>query len=70
MEWIRTKDNLPSEGHNVLVYYENQEDVTIGRRWNDHLDKNGYHWKLEGRDEEYDTDEITHWMPLPEPPIK
>jgi hypothetical protein len=68
MEWISVKDELPQEDVNVLLYDGNE--VFCG---NHYLAKNNescfgtqacdgtcYGW--------YEKNEITHWMPLPEPP--
>ena len=66
-EWISVKDRLPEAGSRVLVFDETSEEFDL--------------WSLEPRESEwcpigwYDSagwfrrgDEITHWMPLPEPP--
>lgn len=56
--WISVKDGMPDEFATVLCYY----------RWKpimpDEIKTNVYHG---GRWLD-DTDRITHWMPLPEPP--
>ena len=57
MNWISVDDRLPNPGQEVLVYLPEMIETTIyhGSKW----------------DEPWDTmhgDEITHWMPLPEPP--
>lgn len=69
-EWISVKDRLPKIGVEVLIF--------------DADSSNDFHdvWSL-ARDEEYDDigwndkngdwyylDDVTHWMPLPEPPQK
>jgi hypothetical protein len=57
MEWISVEDRLP-ENERVLVYIPQRDfliaDCVNGVWWEDQL---GY---VTG---------ITHWMPLPEPPI-
>lgn len=69
MEWIKVEDDLPEqEGKDVLVYCPNHDEITIGHYWIDIRDERGYHWRLVGRDEEYTVKDITHWMPLPQPP--
>lgn len=69
MEWITIRDKLPPQDENVILYDGNE--VFCG---NHYLSKEGkicfgiqccdgncYGW--------YEKKEITHWMPLPEPPI-
>ena len=59
-EWISVKDGLPESG---------KESVLIGLRWGE-VDIG---WCEDGRwrsefVNEYEDGEVTHWMPLPEPP--
>lgn len=69
-EWISVKDRLPIDRFNVLVYIPSYSEqfhdscITIAT-----LDKgNNFNFY----DENYlgYNDNITHWMPLPEPPQK
>jgi hypothetical protein len=77
MGWIRVKDELPPSGMAVLLCIE--IDYSIGfiyrsgallkGKWklnesHDLLDTDSY----EDSDGSYDND-ITHWMPLPNPPF-
>ena len=62
-KWIPVTERLPEEGKFVLVYgdlYPNKHDggvIAVSKRmdWN--------YWQGFGRERN-----ITHWMPLPEPP--
>ena len=59
-EWISVKDGLPESG---------KESVLIGLRWGE-VDIG---WCEDGRwrsefVNEYEDGEVTHWMPLPNPP--
>ena len=59
-EWISVKDGLPESG---------KESVLIGLRWGE-VDIG---WCEDGRwrsefVNEYEDGEVTHWMPLPQPP--
>jgi hypothetical protein len=62
-KWIPMTERLPKEGEFVLVYgdlYPNKHDggvIAVSKRmdWN--------YWQGFGRERN-----ITHWMPLPEPP--
>ena len=65
-QWISVKDRLPTDPRFVLVYVKHpaqstypawsciMTDMFLGDRW------------AENADEE--VHEVTHWMPLPEPP--
>ena len=63
VEWIPVTERLPKEGEFVLVHgnlYPNKHDggvIAVSKRmdWN--------YWQGFGRERN-----ITHWMPLPEPP--
>lgn len=66
-EWISVKDKLPKDDMRVLVYRDDYTDsIYFGR----------YFYSLhEPRDVPIfgiggigQTDKVTHWMPLPEPP--
>lgn len=63
-EWIGVKKQLPDKGKNVLVYatakYINGEKISIDR-----LEEGEKHpiWMYT-----HGWFEVTHWMPLPEPP--
>lgn len=64
-EWISVKDRLPNKGQDVLIYRSGfrvdlmNVHMYLGEdRWEDEY---GY-W------ETTETEGITHWMPLPEPP--
>lgn len=69
MEWINVKDRLPDDMENVLVFTEGCIDVG-------HLTKGRFglaRWETDSLDEWGDREilkDVTHWMPLPEPPKK
>lgn len=58
-EWISVKDRLPNKSGHYLAYIKNRNAIYV-EKWENNL------WFL------YDwwgiTDDITHWMPFPEPP--
>lgn len=61
-EWVSVEDRLPASGQNVIA--TNGSDV--GEAWYASLSRswyryNGLEWNRICR-------EVTHWMPLPEPP--
>lgn len=57
-EWISVKDRLPDIGIEVLVYLSSYNGGSI--RTDQRYTNQSWMWY-----EDYD---ITHWMPLPEPP--
>ena len=67
MNWISVKERLPDEGVEVLVYccyFKDNCSQEIAS-----LDSYGgiQYWDLEGR-QYLEMEDVTHWMPLPEPP--
>lgn len=64
-EWISVKDRLPDEHTTVLFYCGNLQkgfcelDVTKNRVTG---------WFLSWDGTRFSPSEVTHWMPLPEPP--
>lgn len=77
MKWISIKEKLPPLNQDVLVYYCGKKD------WNKDLDgmaiSDRYIFRITSSSEGWETwrnpfeyfgsnYEITHWMPLPEPP--
>ena len=69
-QWISVKERLPKEDVAVLVYGQvlNNPPEVIGvrRRYNGDQE-----WKHTWESEDgfiYREDDVTHWMPLPEPP--
>ncbi len=65
-EWISVKKEMPKEFIRVLAYAEKNDDFPF-------LDSNYFESSFDGEDwhEEIDYCRIfvTHWMPLPKPPI-
>jgi len=73
MKWISVKDRLPNIRDVVLVYYNSGMYCVMcycgddGKLW---FGKSG-HYENVYHERGIDLFEcITHWMPLPEPPIK
>ena len=56
-EWISVEERLPKEGVRVLVYLKEK----VGRYTQTDTDRVVNTWVRWG-------DDVTHWMPLPEPP--
>ena len=62
MEWISLKDRLPEQYKSVLCYSLSEGIIT-----DSFYDKIGEEYWFNGTRETY-RDDITYWMPLPEPP--
>ncbi len=60
-ELIREKDRLPENENDVLVYYQDDDHISVGffinniKIWDTEIP-----WAPKGK--------VTHWMPLPNPP--
>ena len=67
-EWISVKDRLPEVGSDFLVY-----DTYYKRRGDDPCVQRGrmtISWGIATIGENGENDTITHWMPLPYPPLE
>lgn len=72
--WIRVVDKMPPIGESVLIYrrfaIRHGVDVTNNQFIEQQIDWitngiwDGKQWTYDG----YPTYDVTHWMPLPEPP--
>lgn len=69
-QWISIEDRLPEADQNVLLYVDYSVYETITMFVGHLLERDGHHhwapydWNGLG----FNFDDITHWMPLPEPP--
>lgn len=63
-EWISVKDRLPEDEKQVLVYDRIHKTCTIGNYKK--TEENDYWVAYQGESSIWYN--ITHWMPLPEPP--
>ena len=61
-EWISVDERLPEKGEEVLVF-DTRENWT-GFAWLNPDET----WTALGFDFPFDLGEVTHWMPLPQPP--
>ncbi len=72
MDWISVKDRMPEDqGQSILVYgileHHQDHDIHIARFFIGVNEEQGnnqfweYGWS-------YDISDVTHWMPLPQPP--
>lgn len=58
--WISVKDRLPEKQRNYLVY--------VPPVYTNVVYFNGYEWVVDEEEYCFISSDITHWMPLPEPP--
>lgn len=64
MDWIRVEDRLPDIGKDILFVLKTNFGTKIvgeGARRKDYWIQYGWDLKVSNAD-------VTHWMPLPEPP--
>ena len=61
-EWIPVTERLPEKGEEVLVFDTRENWTGFARLRPDET------WTALGFDFPFDLGEVTHWMPLPEPP--
>ena len=61
MKWIDIREQKPKEGQRV-IYYFRHTGVSSGRYT--HTEDGHCFYGLEG----WLTDDVTHWMPFPDPP--
>lgn len=73
-EWIKCSDRLPERGQEVLAYNENfncYEVTSYNYYLTDKYEPVGELFKkLEVSNLMWQNNEVTHWMPLPEPPTE
>ncbi len=61
MEWISVKDRLPEENNTFSEFIV----IVRGAKRPTVLEYQGHEWWVDENGNYYD---VTHWMPLPEPP--
>lgn len=66
-EWIKTKERLPVEGDNILLYVNDGRDKYITFGYIFSYDEEVFVFCTFG-DEYIDESKVLYWMPLPEPP--
>lgn len=63
MKWISVKDRLPEETGRYWCYVKEYNDLGISHfQWNFafNVEEQGFNTN--------ETEKVTHWMPLPDPP--
>jgi hypothetical protein len=62
--WISVKDRLPTQNGPILMWSRRLEDVPTCAAAGYEL----WNWSAEYSPHDYRLFDVTHWMPLPEPP--
>jgi hypothetical protein len=70
MEWISVKDRLPKLNEDVVCIVPLMKKHGKEKRilYLNCYQKNGLRWGNYDGHYEHNVNEVTHWMPLPEPP--
>lgn len=63
MEWIKCSERMPGETGDIIVVSDGivMSGISYSR-------KKGFYLQALEYDSEEPVDDVTHWMPLPEPP--
>lgn len=71
MNWISVEDKVPENNQRVLAYCGKTKKYFVGSVMSYQF-SDGVYWRHEGaKGAMYAvTSKVTHWMPLPEPPVK
>ena len=70
-DWISVEDRLPDPLHrDVIMYISSEREIVIGwkgagRGWMSQMFEDEFYGGRGG----YGDDEVSHWMPLPDPPV-
>lgn len=72
MDWIKVSDKVPEEGQRVIYYFEHT-GISIGKYKKTMIadEETGEVWDYFDTFHGHDgflSDDVTHWMPLPEAP--
>ena len=65
-QWISVKDKLPKIGE-IVLFYNFKKNVTQGYL---DMDDDCSWWEDENTEEPRSLDYVTHWKPLPPPPLE
>lgn len=65
MEWIKCSERMPEETGDIIVFSDGivMSGISYSRRKGFYIDALEY-------DDYEPIDDVTHWMPLPNPPTK
>lgn len=66
MNWIPVKDEFPEHGVEVLIFSPIYGVLTAAKDWTQGHSPD--HWNT-SYNSRLEMDDVTHWMPLPKPPL-
>ena len=74
--WLKIKDRKPNPNQIIIAYDSIGDSVGIYDGWSFDSFSDGYSWDIEYSNKQFIAQqhtgkivgEITHWMPLPQPP--
>lgn len=67
-EWIKVQDKFPVHEQDVIFYNKDRDMIFVGRFYLQWGSINYAHFRENLDDWWFEDEEITHWMPLPDPP--
>lgn len=68
MRWISVRDSLPNDQQEVLTYWPEGDQIQVQRYYLLYAGS-GPWWMFGWNNHLLETGAITHWMPLPDPPL-
>ena len=69
VEWISCKDKMPEDNMTVLFCYVSENGVkSVHYGYHQTIRGMGSSWAKTSGGWQYCDEDVTHWMPLPEPP--
>ena len=69
-KWINCKDKMPEDNTSVLFVYVSENGVkSVHYGYHQTLKGLGSSWAKPSGGMQYCDDEVTHWQPIPEPPV-
>lgn len=69
MKWISVKDQLPEDQQEILTYWPERDRIQVQRFYLQY-GGDGPWWMFGWDNHLLESGDITHWMPLPDPPGK
>ena len=67
MDWIKVDDRLPEVGQKVIYYFEHT-GISIGKFMKAENNEDCQYGNIFYGKSGWLTDDVTHWMPVPEKP--
>lgn len=69
-QWISCKDKMPEDNTSVLFVYVSENGIkSVHYGYHQTLKGLGSSWAKPSGGWEYSDEDVTHWQPIPEPPV-